>query len=72
MMSRKIHILEIRNTNTNEIRHIGIPEEIIAKEDITEFSTLTEKGKTKFGLKEVEKGEFIGVITLFEKEERRR
>jgi len=71
-MSRKIHILEIRNTNTNKIRHIGIPEEIIAKEDMTEFSTLTEKGKTKFGLKEVEEGEFIGVITLFEKEERRR
>ena len=54
-MTRGIYTLKISNTDTDKVRYIKIPAETITKEDVTEFGTLTQKGKTKLGLLETDK-----------------
>jgi len=46
-----MYVIEVRNIDKDGIRYIAVSEKAVAKEDITEYGTLTEKGKVKFGLK---------------------
>jgi len=56
-----MYVIEVRNIERDGIRYIAVSEKAVAKEDITEFGTLTEKGKTKFGLLKTDKAEIVGL-----------
>jgi len=56
-----MYVIEVRNVDKDRIRHIAVSEKAVAKEDITEYGTLTEKGKVKFGLLKTDKAEIVGL-----------
>jgi len=56
-----MYVIEVRNVDKDGIRYIAVSEKAVAKEDITEFGTLTEKGKVKFGLLKTDKAEIVGL-----------
>lgn len=58
---RNMYVIEVRNIDKDGIRYIAVSEKAVAKEDITEYGTLTEKGKVKFGLARTDKAEIVGL-----------
>jgi len=60
MKHRHMYIVEICNEEEDGIRYIAIAEKTLTKEDITEHETLTEKGKTKFGLAKTDTAKIVG------------
>ena len=56
-MTRGIYTLKI--SSTDKVRYMKIPAETITKEDVTEFGTLTQKGKTKLGLLETDEATIV-------------
>jgi len=60
---KKVCVLEVRD-NEGKIKHIAISESIVAESDFTNTGTLTETGKTKYGLLSTDNAEIIGLETF--------
>lgn len=60
MSAMYVYIIEAQDVDKDGIRYIAIAEKTLTKKDITEHETLTEKGKTKFGLLKTDTAKIVG------------